>query len=163
MVNLLVTLCPLAQITYRDLKLFSNPIDATGIIVLGILIGALATWAAIALVRWLRQRRIDKLPPILGDPKQLMEQAGTVIDLTMTERYLLNKLAYKLRLPQPVSILLSPALLVQAAQLWNRTHQFRAARQWGITHLDHVGGKIYAVNIRQLTQMLRATQSPEKE
>jgi len=61
---------------------------------------------------------------------------ASALNLTMSEKYLLNRLAYRLRLPQPVTLVISPPLLVEAAELWCRTHRLGEARQWGINRLE---------------------------
>lgn len=132
--------------------LFSGEIGTAGMIVIGVLIGALVLCIALAVIGFCRDRHFRRLPTILGHPKQLLEQVGAQIDLTMSEKHLLNKLANRLLLPQPVSILISPELMIQAARAWQQGHQLIHSKQWGINRLNDLSKRIYHCDLRELAR-----------
>jgi len=143
----------------EDMKLFTNNVTSTGIMVMGVLLGILAVVICIALGKHLRQRRLQQLPVVLGDPKELLDRVAAAVNLTTSDKYLLNKLAYRLRLPQPVTLIISPPLLVEAAELWYRTHRLGAARQWGINRLNWLAKSVHRYDLFELAEQLDMTLS----
>jgi len=135
-------------------SLFSGEVSPKGMIVLGLLISVLILAACLALVGYLRERHLARLPAILGQPKELLDEVGDVLELTMSDKYLLSKLAYRLRLPQPVSLLICPLLLVRAARVWQNAHRLAPTRQWGLHRLNYLAEKIYKQDLSALAQQV---------
>jgi len=156
---LLAEVSPQGRITPPDLKLFSGSIDTAGTVVIVLFFAALFVAAIVALGGYIHQKRLERLPAILGRPRQLLDEAGTAVELTITDRYLLNKLARRLRLPQPVSILLSPVLLVNAGRLWRRTQYPASAKQWGINKLNRLAKVIYQQDLNQLAREMTSARA----
>lgn len=138
-------------------KLFSEPLDTTGVVVLVIFAAALVGAGLMALFGYIRQKRLEKLPAILGRPRQLLEEVQGIIELSASERRLLQRMAFQMRLPQPVSLLLCPALLVQAAHFWQQSHRTAAARQWGLSRFDALSRRVYRCSLNQLARTAEAS------
>ncbi len=145
-----------------NMQLFPEQIDTTGIIVIAIVIGALLAAALLALAAYLHQRRLEKMPTIIGKPTELLDEAAAVLGLTMSDHRLLCKLGRAMKLPQPLSILLSPVLMLEAADTWERTHRFSPSRNWGITRLNRLSMVIYGHNLGQLAHSPYVVAQPEK-
>jgi hypothetical protein len=131
-------------------KLFNDKLTTTGIIVLAVFLGGFLIWSGSAFIRYLRMKRLEQLPGVLGDPQELFEQTASLAMLGVSERHVLKKVAWKMKLPQPVSLLLSPNLLRQAAEIWKESHALSPTRQWGLHHLNQIALKIYNQNLDQL-------------
>ncbi|MFA5865276.1 MAG: hypothetical protein WC975_11390 [Phycisphaerae bacterium] len=135
----------------EPMKLFQNSQGTTGIVVLCIFFGAMLTWVGFALMSYLRTRRLEKLPAITGSPNTLLDQVCSLAGLGISDRHLLKKVAFRMKLPQPTSILLSPALLLQAAKTWKQTHRFSPTQNWGINRLDHIARQVFGKPLSDLT------------
>ncbi len=133
-----------------QMKLFQDSQGTAGIVVLALFAGGILTWFGFAFLSYLRKKRMEQFPAILGDPRALLDQVCGVIPLGITDRYLLTKVAYKMRLAQPASLLLSPALLVEAAKTWKKTYRFRPTQLWGINRLDVIATQIFDQSLHDL-------------
>jgi len=133
-------------------KLFSEQIGLRGVVIIVLFVAAFFAAVLFALGVYIRERRLEKLPAVLGRPKQLMDQAGAAIGLTIIDKYVLNKLAYRMRLPQPVTILLSPVLLTHAAQVWHSTHRLGPVQRWGENRLNNLARTIYEKTLHPSTE-----------
>jgi hypothetical protein len=133
-----------------QMKLFQTPPGTTGIVILVILLAGLLTWVEIAYLSYRRKKQMEQFPAILGDPRGLLDQVCNVIPLGVTDRYLLKKVAFQMRLPQPASLLLSPALLVEAAKTWKKTHRFTPTQNWGTSRLDSIATQIFGKSLDEL-------------
>lgn len=154
MLNAIMVLSASANPGLEGMRLFTGPTSRAGIVVIGIVAGGLLVWMLAAVIKSVSQKRLEKLPTILGRPKQLLEQVGSAAQLTVSQKYLLNRLAYRLNLPQPTSIMISPILLVKASQLWSRTHRAGPVRQWGLNRLDELAKRVYQHDLRSLAEQL---------
>lgn len=152
MFPVLVSVALFGQTIPSGSELFARRTSTGGVVVIILFFTALFAAGVFALVGYIRQRRREELPTILGDPKGLLDEAGAVVELSTTDRYLLSKLAQCLRLPQPTSILLSPELLVQAADTWRRSHHIGPAREWGLRRLNGLAKVIYGNDLTHLAQ-----------
>ncbi len=133
-----------------QLKLFQSQPGVTGIIILIIFILGIFAWLGFSFLSYLRKKRLEQYPAILGDPRNMLEQVCNVISLGSSDRYLLNKIACRMRLPQPSSLLLSPALLVEAAKTWKKSHRFILTQNWGISRLDGISTQIFGKSLTDL-------------
>jgi hypothetical protein len=80
----------------------------------------------------------------------MFDQACNLLQLRLSQRYILKKTAWLMKLPQPTSILLSPVLLVQAADVWHASHRLSPTRQWGVRHLDEIAVKLFGCSLDEL-------------
>jgi hypothetical protein len=133
-------------------KLFDDTVNTTGIIVLILLGVGLAIWGGVAYWRYRCQKRLEELPDIQGDPDGLLDQACNLIGLGISERRILKKVAFAMKLPQPVSILLSPALLCDAAHTWEKTHQFAPSQYWGTRRFEEISKKVFGKTLDELAR-----------
>jgi len=138
------------QIYPTTTKLFNDELTRTGIIVLVIILSGLLTWLGLSLRHYFHEKRLEKLPMILGDSRKMFDQVCNLLQLGLSQRYILKKMAWQMKLPQPTSILLSPVLLVQAADHWYASHRLSPTRQWGIRHLDDVAVKVFGCSLEDL-------------
>jgi len=134
----------------QPLRLFQDSPGTTGIIIVAIFLGGMLTWFGFALMGYLHRKRLEQLPPILGNPKAMLDQMCTLVGLGISDRYVLTKVAFRMRLPQPASIILSPELLVQAAKIWHESHHFTPTQLWGINKLDHIARQVYEKSLSEL-------------
>jgi hypothetical protein len=132
-----------------QLKLFQDS-GLAGIVVLCIFIGGMLTWFGFALIGHYKRKRLELLPAILGDRHAMLDHICTLAGLGISHRYLLNKVAFRMRLSQPASIVLSPELLVEAAKTWHKTHRFTPTQAWGINKLDHIARHVYEKSLSEL-------------
>jgi hypothetical protein len=133
-----------------QMKLFQSQPGITGYIILVILAAGIAAWFGFSFLSYLRKKRLEQFPAILGDPRGMLEQVCNVVSLGSSDRYLLNKVACRMRLPQPASLLLSPALLVEAAKTWKKTHRFTLTQNWGINRLDAIAVQVFGKSLTDL-------------
>jgi hypothetical protein len=138
------------QIYPTTTKLFNDDLTRTGIIVLAVLLGGFLTWFSFSLRQYIREKQLEKLPAIMGDSKKMFEQVCNLLQLGISDRYVLKKMAWQMRLPQPTSILLSPNLLLQAADTWHASHRLGPTRQWGLWHLDAIAAKAFGRSLGEL-------------
>jgi hypothetical protein len=134
----------------EPMKLFQNSQGTAGIVVLSIFFGGLVTWISFALIRYLRIKRLEKMPAITGNPNTLLDQVCSIVGLGVSDRHLLKKVAFLMKLPQPASILLSPELLHQAAKTWKNTHRFSPTKKWGINRLDHIAHQVFGKSLSDI-------------
>jgi hypothetical protein len=133
-------------------QLYDVSLNMTGIIVM-LLVGAgLLIWIIAAYLQHCRLKRLEQMPDVLGDPNDLLEQTCNVLGLGISERRILKKVAYRMKLPQPVSILLSPALMSDAARVWEKTHHFTPSQYWGLRRLDDIARKVFGKTLQELDQ-----------
>jgi hypothetical protein len=101
-----------------------------------------------------KQLKLERLPGVLGEPDALLEEIGESIGLTTSDRFMLQRVAYAMRLPQPTSILISPELLLKAADQWRASHRFGPSRQWGVRKLDRIAREMFDLDLQQLSDMV---------
>jgi hypothetical protein len=133
-----------------QLKLFQSQPGVTGFLILIIFASGIIVWFGYSFLSYLRKKRLEQFPTILGDPRNMLEQVCSVVSLGSSDRYLLNKVACRMRLPQPASLLLSPALLVEAAKTWKKTHRFTLTQNWGINRLDAIAVQVFGKSLSDL-------------
>ena len=131
-------------------QLYDVSLNTTGIVVM-ILVGVgMLIWMGLAYLRYRRLKRLEQMPDVLGEPNDLLEQTCNILGLGISERRGLKKSAVAMKLAQPVSILLSPALLIEAARVWKKSHLFTPSQYWGLRRLDEISRKIFDKGLDEL-------------
>jgi hypothetical protein len=133
-------------------QLYDVSLNATGIIVMMLVGVGMSIWISVAYLRHRKLKHLEQMPDVLGDPDDLLEQTCDVLGLGISERRILKKVAYRMKLPQPVSILLSPAMMIDAAKVWEKTHHFTPSQYWGLHRLDEIARKVFGKDIQELDQ-----------
>lgn len=136
--------------TFPNMKLFSESPGTAGFVVLAILIFVILFSIVVAVIRYVHAKRMENSPRVLGDPKLLLNYTCDTLGLGFSERRLLKKLAARMNLSQPTSIILSPALLLNAANIWGKMCLFGTTKQWGISKLDNIAKEVYGKSLREL-------------
>ncbi len=134
----------------QSMRLFRDVDGTVAIVIFSIFLGGLLTWIGFAVISYLRRKRLDQLPPILGEPDAILDQLCSIAGLGISHRHLLHKVAFRMRLPQPASILLSPELLVQAARKWKDSHRFGPTKKWGLHKLDYIARQVFDKSLHEL-------------
>jgi len=133
-----------------NLKLFQDPLGRVGVIVLVVVVVGMLVWFGGGLFAMYRRRRAERLPAVFGDPQDMLDRVCVLAGLGVSDRYLLNKTARRMNLPQPAAILLSPVLLRRAADTWIRAHRFAPTQNWGLHRLDLIARTLFGKPLREL-------------
>lgn len=141
--QILFHLPPLAQVSGLPTDLFQAPAGPTAVVALGLFLAGVAVLAVRSLGQYLRNRRLEKLPALAGDPGELLDQACSAAGLTGPERHFLKWAAERMNLAQPTSLLLSPVLLARAARMWRDGHRWSVTRNWGDRGFERIARVMY--------------------
>lgn len=145
----------IAQFTVPPIeKLLPDTVPFIGYVVMVIIAVLIIVGAVLAFFGMRRRMKLERLPGVLGEPEELLEEVTQQLGLTASDRFMLHKVAYAMRLPQPTSILLSPELLLKAADQWQKSHRFGPSRQWGLKKLDRIAREMFDLDLQQLTDMV---------
>ncbi len=137
--------------TIPYMKLFPDSISRVGWIVLIGFGAGISILLAIAAYRYYNQRRQLKAPLVVGNPDILLEYVADSLNLTFSDRRFLKRLAREMQIAQPVSIILTPNLLIIAANFWEVKHT-RFVRNWGLERLNTLAKQIYGKTLTELSK-----------
>ena len=72
--------------TIRPMKLFQDSPGTAGIVVLVLFCLVIVGSSIFALVRYIRRKRLEQLPMILGNSKKMLETLGYLLDLSFSDK-----------------------------------------------------------------------------
>lgn len=128
-------------------NLFASP---SNYVVLVLLVGLTVLPGILMFVRDRKRRKTGGQNWIQGDSELLFQNIHAVLPLSWSDRRLLRKIASRLKLAQPLAILLAPQLLARAAVCWRQLARSKYTSDWGISRLNDFARKLHDTNLKVL-------------
>lgn len=128
-------------------NLLANP---SSYVVLVLLVGVTVLPAIFMFVRDHKRRKAGRQNWIQGNSELLFQNIDAIMPLSRSDRRLLRRIASRLKLAQPLAILLAPELLAKGAVCWRQLARSKYTSDWGIGRLNDFARKLHDTNLKVL-------------